>query len=163
MIYAKPCESLQQIGGSKPDGWIVMQSQRPSAGYTAQDDGTWEPDWHARIAAERYTHEIGGTTFTHSDGNTYGADTRREQRGTMAELMDDAQKAKDAGDTTYSEPWLTPQGWIDLTADDAIAMVSAVKAHVRACFVRQRDLDAMVKAGTITEQDLAEGWPEESP
>ncbi|MDD4599610.1 hypothetical protein SDC9_04128 [bioreactor metagenome] len=41
MIYAKVGESFQQVGGSCPDGFIEMQSERPGVDYVAKDDGTW--------------------------------------------------------------------------------------------------------------------------
>lgn len=40
-VYAKPGESLQQIGGTAPTGWVQMQGQRPSPYHVAQPDGTW--------------------------------------------------------------------------------------------------------------------------
>lgn len=36
-----PGESLQQVGGDCPEGWIVMQGQRPDVGFVAQADGSW--------------------------------------------------------------------------------------------------------------------------
>lgn len=41
MIYAKVGEPFQQIGGECPDGFIVMQSERPDAEHIAKEDGTW--------------------------------------------------------------------------------------------------------------------------
>ena len=40
-IYAKIGDSLQQIGGYCPDGFIVMQAERPGTEYVAKEDGTW--------------------------------------------------------------------------------------------------------------------------
>ena len=42
MIYAKVGESLQQIGGDCPDGFILMKTERPEADYIAATDGTWK-------------------------------------------------------------------------------------------------------------------------
>jgi len=59
MVYAIVGSNVQQVGGECPDGWIVMQSQRPSdaasADYTAQPDGTWlisEETILAKLAAQ---------------------------------------------------------------------------------------------------------------
>ena len=42
MVFAKPGESQQQIGGECPDGWVVMLHQRPNEGvYIASNDGSW--------------------------------------------------------------------------------------------------------------------------
>lgn len=40
-VFAKLGDSFQQVGGNCPEGWIVMQGQRPSIGHIAQADGTW--------------------------------------------------------------------------------------------------------------------------
>lgn len=44
-VYAEIGSNLQYIGGELPDGWIVMERQRPEGNetlmYTAQADGTW--------------------------------------------------------------------------------------------------------------------------
>jgi len=40
-VYAEVGASLQQIGGDIPDGWIVMQGERPSPEHVAQADGSW--------------------------------------------------------------------------------------------------------------------------
>lgn len=40
-VFAKPGESLQQVGGERLPGWIEMQEQRPEIGCIAMPDGTW--------------------------------------------------------------------------------------------------------------------------
>ena len=40
-VYAEVGASLQQIGGNCPEGWIVMQGERPSMEHVAQEDGSW--------------------------------------------------------------------------------------------------------------------------
>ncbi|MDB1109698.1 DUF4376 domain-containing protein [Pseudomonas extremaustralis] len=40
-IYAELGGSCQQIGGACPDGWVVMESERPSPAHLAQSDGQW--------------------------------------------------------------------------------------------------------------------------
>lgn len=40
-VFAMPGESLQQVGGDCPEGWVVMQEQRPEVGSVALADGTW--------------------------------------------------------------------------------------------------------------------------
>ena len=41
-VFAKVGDSMQQIGGSCPDGFISMKTERPEADYIAAADGTWE-------------------------------------------------------------------------------------------------------------------------
>lgn len=40
-VFAEVGQSLQQIGGDCPAGWIEMSEQRPDASSIAQADGTW--------------------------------------------------------------------------------------------------------------------------
>lgn len=40
-IFAEVGESLQQIGGECPAGWVLMQGARPGNDYVAAEDGTW--------------------------------------------------------------------------------------------------------------------------
>lgn len=40
-VFAEVGQSLQQIGGDCPGGWIEMSKQRPDASSIAQADGTW--------------------------------------------------------------------------------------------------------------------------
>lgn len=40
-VYAEVGSAFQQIGGDCPDGWIVMQGERPTTEHVAQADGSW--------------------------------------------------------------------------------------------------------------------------
>ncbi|MGE8688629.1 MAG: hypothetical protein ACN6PJ_15915 [Achromobacter sp.] len=40
-IYAEPGQSLQQIGGDCPDGWVLMDGARPSPDHVASPGGIW--------------------------------------------------------------------------------------------------------------------------
>lgn len=42
-VFAIVGESLQQVGGECPEGWVVMREQRPDVGSIALADGTWGP------------------------------------------------------------------------------------------------------------------------
>ena len=42
MIFAKPGDNAQQFGGSPPDGWVEMKSERPSGdSWVASANGEW--------------------------------------------------------------------------------------------------------------------------
>lgn len=40
-VYAIVGDSQQQVGGERPEGWVVMNEQRPEEDSVAQADGTW--------------------------------------------------------------------------------------------------------------------------
>lgn len=42
-VFAEVGQSLQQIGGDCPDGWIEMSEPRPHSDYVASADGNWTP------------------------------------------------------------------------------------------------------------------------
>lgn len=40
-VYAQPGFGLQQVGGHRPDGWVLMIGERPGHLHIAAEDGTW--------------------------------------------------------------------------------------------------------------------------
>lgn len=52
-IFAEVGGSIQQIGGNCPEGWIVMQGERPTPEHVATAEGTWFLNDYetARVAA----------------------------------------------------------------------------------------------------------------
>jgi hypothetical protein len=54
IVFAEVGKNAQQVAGECPEGWIVMDSQRPinddSADYTAQSDGAWAISEETRLA-----------------------------------------------------------------------------------------------------------------
>ena len=40
-VFAEAGSSFQQVGGSCPDGWLVMDGERPTPDHVAQADGSW--------------------------------------------------------------------------------------------------------------------------
>lgn len=107
----------------------------------------------AALAATRYTHEIGGTTVA-------GASllTDRESQG----LLTGAALAATL-DPNYTVTWKAANGWVTLDAPTLIAMAQAVRAHVQACFDREKTLDdAIAAAATVADVeavDITTGWP----
>lgn len=111
-------------------------------------------EWMRVIAGVRYDQEVAGTTFVHSDGNTYGVATDRQSQAmvTGARLS-----VEDAPDLVLD--WKTAQGFSPVDATDIKALATAVRSHVETCFSREQELQAKVEDGTITQDALEEGWP----
>lgn len=151
-VFAEAGSSLQQIGGDCPEGWIVMQGERPTPEHVAQKDGSWalpDPDHLAAIAARRYEAETSGTTVDGMPVNT--------ERDSQALLTGAALQAM--LDPNYTVRWKTAGGFVDLDAQQIIGLASAVRAHVQACFDREAELVAAVEDGSYTEEMLSAGWP----
>lgn len=63
-------------------------------------------------------------------------------------------------DSNYSVQWKTPEGFVLITGQQVIAVATAIRAHVQACFDREAELVAAVEAGTYSTEMLDSGWPE---
>jgi len=62
-------------------------------------------------------------------------------------------------DPSYALRWKTPDGFVDLTAEQIIAVANAARGHVQACFNREAELLDALDAGTFTPDMLEQGWP----
>lgn len=148
-VYAEAGASLQQIGGSCPDGWIVMQGERPTPDHVANADGQWAIDYAPRIAARRYEAEVGGITL---NGLQIDTDDR-------SKLLINGAALEATIDPEYVMQWKTSGGFIELTGAQVIGIARAVRAHVQACFDREAELLAALDAGTLEPAMLEQGWP----
>ncbi|CAB5556314.1 Uncharacterised protein [Pseudomonas putida] len=108
-----------------------------------------EPDWLALIAARRFQAETGGAVV---EGLT--VNTERDSQS----LMTGAAFAASL-DPEYRIKWKTASGFVELTGEQVIALATAVRAHVQACFNREAELQAAVADGSITAEMLEQGWP----
>ena len=116
-------------------------------------DPVW-PDVLETIAATRYEHETGGTTV---DGMQVATD--RQSQALITGAFSSAKDAKETSEA-WSIRWKSAGGWVELDADQMIDVGRAVRAHVQACFDREKELTEAVEDGTFEESMLSEGWPE---
>jgi hypothetical protein len=107
------------------------------------------PDWPALIAARRFQAETGGAVVEGLAVNT--------ERDSQSLLTGAAFAA--SLDPEYRIKWKTGSGFVELTGEQVIALASAVRAHVQACFDREAELLGAVVAGSITVEMLEQGWP----
>lgn len=107
------------------------------------------PDWPALIAAHRFQVETGGVTVEGVQINT--------ERDSQSLLTGAAFAA--SLDPDYRIKWKTASGFAELTGEQVIALATAVRAHVQACFDREAELQAAVADGSITAEMLEQGWP----
>ena len=127
------------------------------AGWSLSD-GLWvappEPsapphDWAGLIAARRYEAEIAGTVVSGMPLDT-GRDSQALITGATVQAM---------LDPNYSLRWKTVAGFVDLTAEQIIAVATAARGHVQACFNRESELLDALAAGTFSPEMLDQGWP----
>ena len=148
-IFAEVGASLQQIGGTCPAGWIVMQGERPSPNHVASAGGQWTIDYAHRIAERRWQAEVAGITV-----NGMQVDTGRDSQALITGAGVSAMR-----DPDYSVRWKTAAGFVDLDAEQIIGLASTVRAHVQACFDREAELLEAVANGTFDDAMLEDGWP----
>lgn len=107
------------------------------------------PDWIALIAARRYEAEVSGITL---GGIPVATDDR-------SKLLINGAALRATRETGYTLRWKTYEGFIDLSAEQVLAMADAVADHVQACFDREAELQSAVADGSITAEMLEQGWP----
>ncbi len=123
-------------------GWEVLPVAPEPEPVTA-------PAWPALIAARRFLAETGGAVVKGLAVNT--------ERDSQSLLTDVAFAA--SLDPDYRIKWKTASGFVELTGDQVIALATAVRAHVQACFNREAELLSAVADGSITVEMLEQGWP----
>lgn len=129
-------------------GWDVVEEREPapvvtppaaSAEYLAQ-----------RIADRRYQAQAAGTTL---DGMPIDTSTDSQSLITGAALAA-------VLDSSYVCRWKMADGArVELDAKMIIAVASAVRDHIQACYDREDVLLTAVSDGTYTNAMLYEGWP----
>ncbi|UVM37696.1 DUF4376 domain-containing protein [Pseudomonas sp. B21-017] len=108
------------------------------------------PDYPAMIASERYKREGVGITV---DGSVI--DTTRDGQALIAGAAVSA-----ILDPAYRCNWKTAAGFIELNAPQLIAIATAVREHVQACFDRELALLRAIETGSYSSDMLTEGWPD---
>tara|TARA_Y100000296_G_scaffold78839_2_gene102078 strand:- start:615 stop:1202 length:588 start_codon:yes stop_codon:yes gene_type:complete len=150
---------------TQPEGDVVTEGQ------PEQRDGAWYQTWEVReftveelaereqqqreqlaqqIADRRWQAETGGITL-----NGMHIDTGRDSQALITGATVQAML-----DPAYSLRWKTSTGFVDLTAEQIIAVATAARGHVQNCFNREAELLNEVENGTFEYSMLEIGWPE---
>ncbi|MEZ1745687.1 DUF4376 domain-containing protein [Pseudomonas aeruginosa] len=101
------------------------------------------------IAARRYQAETAGITVNGLDLPTDRDSQALVTGAALAAVID----------PNYTCQWKTAAGFVDLAAQQVIALASAMRAHVQACFDREAALLDALAAGTYSADQLDQGWP----
>lgn len=104
----------------------------------------------ALIAEERFRREGVGVVV---DGLLI--DTTRDSQSLIANMAVSALL-----DAAYRCNFKTSAGFVEVSAAQILAISSAVRSHVQACFDREKDLLGFVQAGTYSTDMLVAGWPD---
>ncbi len=102
----------------------------------------------AEIANARWLVETGGVEI--------GDMTMVTDRDSQALITGAALQA--TIDPTYSCRWKTGNGFVEFNAQTFLAVATAVRQHVQACFDREADLAAQVEAAETVEEVQAIVW-----
>ncbi|WP_259758995.1 DUF4376 domain-containing protein [Pseudomonas sp. GCEP-101] len=132
----------QQEGGSivVVDGKLVLQKQ--AAERTTEE-------WERSIAHRRYAEEVSGVEVA---GTKF--ETTRESQSLMGSALVHAMDNPD-----YTCLWKTASGFKEMSVAELRSVLGVVRSHVQACFDREAALLDHLKAGTLTEHMLDQGWP----
>ncbi|MFK7701740.1 DUF4376 domain-containing protein [Pseudomonas caspiana] len=110
------------------------------------------PNYPALISAERYAREASGVLV---DGLLI--ETTRDSQSLISGMAVSALM-----DSAYRCNFKTGLGFVELGAAQILSISSAVRAHVQACFDREKVLLELVSAGTYSVEQLYQGWPDYS-
>lgn len=102
-----------------------------------------------QIADRRWQAEVAGITV-----NGMAVATDRDSQALITGATVQAML-----DPSYALRWKTPDGFVDLTAEQIIGVATAARAHVQAAFNREAELLEALEAGTFTPEMLDQGWP----
>lgn len=105
------------------------------------------------IAAERYRREGIGIVV-----GSMAIETTRDSQALIASTGLSA-----ILDPEYRCNFKTLDGFVEIGAEQILAIAKAVRSHVQACFDRELDLLRALEARTYKDEMLAEGWPLSPP
>ncbi|MDR6960548.1 hypothetical protein J2W43_004553 [Pseudomonas brassicacearum] len=111
------------------------------------------PDYGAIVAAERYKREAVGIEV---DGLLI--ETTRDSQALIASTGLSA-----VLDPEYRCNFKTVTGFVEIGSAQILTIARAVRAHVQACFDRERALLLAIEAGDFRDEMLTEGWPDSVP
>lgn len=111
------------------------------------------PNWPMLIANERFRREASGV-------NVEGLliESTRDSQALIASTGLSA-----ILDPEYRCNFKTLNGFVEIGAEQILAIAKAVRAHVQACFDRELELLQAIDAGTYTDEMLKESWPDSLP
>lgn len=110
--------------------------------------GRYKEPKKREIAAARWAAETGGVTIA---GMTI--DTSRESQALITGAALQA-----TVDPTYTCHWKTASGFVALDAATILAVATAVRAHVQACFDREAGLLELIEAAETAEEVQGISW-----
>lgn len=103
-----------------------------------------------RIASRRYQAQVSGTTLEGMQIDTSTDSQALITGAALAAVLDSA----------YVCRWKMADGTrVELDAKMIIAVASAVRDHIQACYDREDELLTAVAEGTFTDAMLDQGWP----
>lgn len=152
------------------DGSVKRRTRNPHEGSVEApeqpselhrwDDGEWVKDiqpatWMEWIADERERRLDASITVTLSDGDyTIPVSDR-----SLSLAPEAGRRARAKRET---RPFPTDKGTVELGPDDLDTIAEALDKYVTGVWRRAGELERMVAKGTITEKELATGWPKAS-
>jgi len=112
-----------------------------------------EPNYPELFAQTRFLHETHGIAI-----EGLNIETTRDSQALIASTGLSA-----ILDPEYRCNFKTLNGFVEIGAEQILAIAKAVRSHVQACFDRELDLLRAVEAGTYKDEMLAVGWPVSTP
>lgn len=112
-----------------------------------------EPNYPELFAQTRFLHETHGIAI-----EGLNIETSRDSQALIASTGLSA-----ILDPEYRCNFKTLNGFVEIGAEQILAIAKAVRSHVQTCFDRELDLLRALEARTYKDEMLAEGWPLSPP
>jgi hypothetical protein len=133
---------VEEYAAGNPDKVTIEQPPAPPTLEEVKTAKLFE------IAAARYTEETSGVVV---DGATIKTDRESQALITGAALAA-------TQDSNYTCNWKTEQGFVTLSAEQIIAVATAVREHVQAAFDKEAERTAEIAAAETIEDVQAITW-----
>lgn len=135
--------------GDVEEGWLYDGEQ-----FVPEGAPVFSPnELKAAVAAERFGREGVGIVV-----GDLQIETTRDSQALIASTGLSA-----ILDPEYRCNFKTRNGFVEIGAEQILAIAKAVRAHVQACFDRELILLEALEAGTYTDEMLKDGWPDSPP
>ncbi|WP_256575685.1 DUF4376 domain-containing protein [Pseudomonas sp. R16(2017)] len=144
------------IDGIEPpplEGWQAVESGGAWR-FSPPDAPVMTPEQLAAlVAAERFKREATGVLV---DG--LSIETTRDSQALIASTGLAA-----IYDPEYRCNFKTAAGFVEIGSAEIVAIATAVRSHVQACFDRELELRRLIETGEYRDEMLHQGWPAPTP
>jgi hypothetical protein len=123
--------------------------------YDLPDIEVFKEHTKNKVATKRWQQEIGGITINNVG---YATDRESQTKYTAVHVA-----ISQADPNTWSINWKTNEGFVNLNAQEMMAVIYLVLGHVESCFNKESEfvttIDSCTTVNEVMTIDIENGWP----